>query len=217
MRNIVILLILIESSAFCQNRRFESFESTNGKSFSYALNLPDGFDVEKTYPFLIGPGDGTKGSDKSFFWNVQDTGQFDWVLVEFVIWKEDPLIVAELLDLLNKKYNVEKDKFHMVGFSANSANTFKIGLQIPEYFTSITGIPGHPRTSDETAIRSLKGVKIQNIVGENDGYWLRSARDFDKLYKKLGIETTLDIIPNGGHVLKELIGNGFMTKMEKMR
>ena len=217
MKYVILLLILVESSAFCQNRSFESFKSTNGNSYPYALNLPDGFDSENTYPFLIGPGDGTKGSDKSFFWNVKNTGQFEWVLVEFVIWKEDPKIVAELLDHLNTKYKVEKDKFHMVGFSANSANTFKIGIQIPQYFTSITGIPGHPRTSEEKAIKGLKGVKIQNIVGENDGYWLRSAQDFDKLYKKLGIETTLDIIPNGGHVLKELIGKGFMTKMERMR
>ena len=93
----------------------------------------------------------------------------------------------------------------------------QIGLQIPQYFTSITGIPGHPRTKVEESLKKLKGVKIQNIVGGNDGYWLRSAKEFESLYEMLGIDHTLDIIPNGGHVLKELVGSGFMQRMERMR
>lgn len=211
------LFMLLGASAFCQTRLYQSFEASNGKSYPYVLNIPDHFEQEKTYPFLIGPGEGTKGSEKSFFWNVKDTGQFNWVLVEFAIWKESPKIVSEILDHLNSNYQVEKSKFHMVGFSANSANTFKIGLEIPEYFTSITGIPGHPRTTDEDVIKSLKGVKIQNIVGSNDGYWLKSAKELDNIYDKLGIDHTLDVIPNGGHVLSELIGKGFLSKMERMR
>ena len=105
----------------------------------------------------------------------------------------------------------------MVGFSANSNNTFKIGLEIPQYFASITGIPGHPRTKDEKSIKKLKGVKIQNIVGEKDGYWRQSAEEFDVLYEKLGVDHTLEVIPNGEHVLRELVGSGFMKRMERMR
>jgi hypothetical protein len=112
---------------------------------------------------------------------------------------------------------VEKQKFHMVGFSANSANTFKIALQIPEYFTSVTGIPGHPRTKDEQQIKKLAPVKIQNIVGEKDSYWLKTGEEYDAVYESLGIVHTLDVIPNGEHVLRQLIGDGFMKKMERMR
>lgn len=198
------------------SRTFESF-TFKGTSLPYAVHLPDDFDTKKSYPVLIGPGDGTQGSDKSFFWNVDNTGKYGWILVEFKYWREPSEKVKALMDHLRTTYQVEGNKFHMLGFSSSSGDSFNHTLALPQYFHSTVGIPGHPRTKNETELRKLQGVHVLNMVGENDGYWTSSARDFEKRYNKLGIESTLEIVPNQTHVLRVMVGDGFMQRMEKMR
>ena len=118
---------------------------------------------------------------------------------------------------LKEKFKVEGEKFHIVGFSANSSSIFSHVISNPDYFHSVTGIPGHPSTKNTAQIKSLKDVKIQNIVGEKDGYWLKAAEEFNELYLSLEINSTLDIVPEGEHVLQHLVGEGFIQKMERMR
>ena len=117
------LLALTEGLQAQEIRRYETFKFSD-KSYSYAYYLPDGFDESKTYPALIGPGEGVKGSDKCYFWNVDNPGKFGWILIEFSFWKQNSNVVEALLKHLNEKFNIEGDKFHIVGFSANSASSF---------------------------------------------------------------------------------------------
>ena len=137
--------------------------------------------------------------------------------MEFTIWKEKPETVAELMEVLREKFIVEGNKFHIVGFSANSGPIFNLFLDVPEYFHSITGIPGHPRTTSTSVIKQMKAVKVQNIVGEKDTYWLQEARKYEEIYEELDMNSILDIEPDGQHVLRHLVGKGFMVKMERMR
>ncbi len=76
---------------------------------------------------------------------------------------------------------------------------------------------GNPRGVSSDDIDALQSVKVQFVVGENDRYWQRSARDaHDKLVSG-GVDSVFEIVPNGEHVMTELIGAGFMQKLEKLR
>ena len=213
-------LFLLSSAANllqAQNgRMFGSFEN-NDEDFGYAYYLPSNYDTAKVYPVLIGPGEGVKGSEKSFFWNTDNPGQFGWILVEFPTWKHNSNIVKDLMKDLLAKYKVEGEKFHIVGFSANSASTFSHAISNPDFFHSVTGAPGHPSAKKPEYLKSLQIVRIQNIVGENDSYWLGYAREFEEAYKAHEVKSILDIVPQGEHVMPQLVGAPFMEKIEALR
>jgi predicted peptidase len=209
--------ILSGNFSIAQNsRKYDSFEFS-GDEFAYAYHLPANYDSLISYPVLIGPGEGTPDSDKSFFWNVEDTGKFGWILIEFSLWKQNSNVVKALMEKLNKRFNVEGDKFHIVGFSANSASSFGHAIANPDLFHSVTGMPGHPASNNKSQMEALVNVKVQSIVGEKDTYWLKAAKDFEIIYKEVGVNSILDVIPDGEHILRDLIGKGFIEKMEEMR
>ena len=81
MKYLIISLVLVSAVSYGQNRSYESFESNNGNVYSYVVTIPAGYSSESTYPVLIGPGDGTENSDKSFFWNIEDPEKFGWILI----------------------------------------------------------------------------------------------------------------------------------------
>jgi len=212
----VISILSMNFSIAQDSRKYDSFEFS-ADDYAYAYHLPANYDSLISYPVLIGPGDGTPGSNRSFFWNVENPEKFGWILIEFTIWKQNSNVVKELMKKLNEKFNVEGDKFHIVGFSESSASSFGHAIANPDFFHSVTGIPGHPSSNNKSQIGALVNVRIQNIVGEEDTFWLKTAKEFEIAYKEAGVNSVLDIIPDGEHVLTDLTGKGFMEKMEMMR
>lgn len=190
----------------------------NGESLPYAYHLPQGYDPERAYPVLIGPGDGTPGSDNSFFWK-EDPSEYGWIVVETMAFLENAPVetTRRLLDHLEQQFKVEGGRFHAVGYSRGGAPTFRVVLALADRFQSITGIPGHPTATDEATLSRLKTMKVQFIVGENDGYWRRESERAHRLLQALGVDTRLEIIDDGGHVLRELVGRGFMERMQRLR
>ena len=60
-------------------------------------------------------------------------------------------------------------------------------------------------------------MNVQFVVGENDPYWQRSAHEaHDKLVAG-GVDSVLEIVPDGEHVMTNLIGKPFIQKLEKLR
>lgn len=60
-------------------------------------------------------------------------------------------------------------------------------------------------------------MKVQFVAGENDPYWQRSAREaYDELVAG-GVDTVLEIVPDGEHVMTNLIDEPFVQKLEKLR
>ena len=119
--------------------------------------------------------------------------------------------------LLGPGDGVEGDKFHAVCWSANSAGIFRWVTDHASRFHSITGMAGNPSGVSKQDIQALKSVKVQFVVGENDAYWQSSARNaFEKL-KLGGVDTVFEVVPDGEHVMTELVGKGFMQKLEKLR
>jgi hypothetical protein len=189
----------------------------SGTGVPYAVHLPDGFDSEQTYPVLIGPGDGTEGEDPGFYWKTDPHGH-GWIIVDARLWEPaTKKNLAALLDVLTADFNVEGDKFHAVCWSANSAGIFNLVIDHAARFHSITGMAGNPGSLSEADVQSLKEVKVQFVVGENDTYWQRSARSAHETLKVGGVDSVFEIVPDGEHVMVELVGQGFVEKLETLR
>ena len=218
MAGILLLLVTAPLVALAAggNTIYRHIEST-GEPIPFAIHLPPDFDAERSYPVLIGPGDAEEGSDPGFYWQT-DPHIKGWVIVDAQIWDTAGSgSFAALLDAVAMEINVEGGKFHAVCWSANSAAIFQLITDHAERFHSITGMAGNPRGVSAADIEALQAVKVQFVVGENDPYWQRSARD---AYEKLlagGVDTIFEIVPNGEHVMTNLIGEPFIQKLEKLR
>lgn len=189
----------------------------SGQNLPYAVHLPPDYDADQDYPVLIGPGDGENGSDPGFYWQTDPNIQ-GWIIVDAQLWDADTGPHIELiLDAVIDAYNVEGEKFHAVCWSANSAGIFRLITANADRFHSITGMAGNPGSVSDSDIEALQPVKVQFVVGENDTYWLRSARDAHEKLKAGGVDSVFEVVPNGEHVMTNLIGAPFIQKLEKLR
>jgi len=216
---IVALALLLPILAHAEDGKtlYKELATANGQSVPYAVHLPADFDPDQTYPVLVGPGDGEEGSDAGFYWQT-DPYSHGWIIVDAQIW--DSGTKRELDSLLNAvltEFNVEGEKFHAVCWSANSAGIFSLVTDHAQRFHSITGMAGNPGRVSNSDIEALQSVKVQFVVGENDSYWQRSARDAHEKLLAGGVDSVFEIVPNGEHVMTGLIGAGFVQKLEKLR
>lgn len=198
-------------------QKLETFKY-KGKDVKYTILLPLNFDATKTYPVLVGPSEVKSANDQSYYWRGTKDSQ-GWILVNYGIYRGTRKMgeVKALLNHLKSKYNVEGNKFHTVCFSANSAGIFDLVMSMPNYFAGITGMAGNPNNSNKEKMKKLKGVKVQFVVGDRDTYWMRSAKESHKILRGLGVQSSIEIIKNGQHVLTPLIGKGFLERAHKLR
>lgn len=211
------LFIVYESTASEGVTNYEIVTSSSGESIPYAVHLPPGFDKGETYPVLIGPGDGVEGAEAGFYWRT-DPHSNGWIIVDAQLWEPDTKRNLDLLlDTILSNYNVEGEKFHTVCWSANSAGIFRLATDHASRFQSITGMAGNPRSVTASDIEALRDVKIQFVVGEKDRSWQRSAKSAHEKLQAGGIDSVLEIVPGAGHVMTDLVGEGFMQRLEKLR
>ena len=214
---ILMLICIASSDVFAGKTVYKWVTSESGGKVPYAVHLPDGFDATKSYPTLIGPGDGTEGSEPGFYWRT-DPYSHNWIIVDAQIWESKTTTNLDaILDAVLKDYKVEGGKFHAVCWSANSAGIFRLVTDHAKRFHSITGMAGNPGSVNNSDIAALKKLKIQFVVGGNDSYWLKSARKAHKKLSAGGVNSVLEVVPNAPHVMTDLVGSGFMKKLEKLR
>ncbi len=216
-RILTIMLVSLSCSCTAQTskRVFKSFDY-QGKKLTYSIQLPQDFDPDKTYPVAIGPSEVASQDDQTFYWKgVKDT--YGWILLDFPIYQGNTSEVSAFLDHINMNYQVEGNKFHTICFSANSASIFRLAMDMPEYFHSITGMAGNPGTRDGNQLKKLKGVQVRFVVGDKDTYWMNAAKDRHARLLEAGVDSQIEIIKNGKHVLTDLVGEGTLTRMHKLR
>jgi pimeloyl-ACP methyl ester carboxylesterase len=216
-RILPVLLLLLSSIAQGGETLYQELELTDGGTVYFAVHLPDDYDAANTYPVLIGPGDGMEGKEPGFYWQ-SDPYSHGWIIVDAQLWERDTQqSFAEVLDWIQENLPVEGGKFHAVCWSANSAGIFDLVIDHAARFYSITGMAGNPRNLSSADVKALAGLKVQFVVGENDRGWQASARQAHKTLQAGGVDSQLEIVPNAPHVMKELVGEPFMQRLEKLR
>jgi predicted esterase len=216
-RLLLIMLLIIACQSINGQVQLKNF-NYKGKAQPYLIQLPNHYNPTKTYPVLIGPSEIQDKADESFYWrgNSDTDG---WILVSYPIYNATNRKgeIKAFLAYLNQNYQVEEDKFHAVCFSANSSSIFDLVMELPTHFKGITGMAGNPNNRNTKKMQRLKEVNVQFIVGDQDPYWMRSAQKSQALLTKIGVNSKIEIIPKGKHVMEGLIGKGFLERAHRLR
>jgi hypothetical protein len=201
-------------------RQYDVLDVGDSLGLPYSVDLPPDFDPERAYPVLVGPGNAEPDPEQpgSLYWG-EDSVERGWIVVEspsFVV--ADPVEkTRKLLDHIQETYKLEGGKFHAAGFSSNSVGVFAVVMAMPERFHTVTGVPGYPLVENKSDLARLEGVTVNMIVGENDTAFLDPCRVVHNELRGLGIESYLEVVPGGGHVLEAMFGGELMNRLDALR
>ena len=207
----LLSLIVVTGSAVAQSDQatpadeYVEVELSGGASMPMGFYFPDDFDPHREYPVMISVG--------TYFLH-DDPAEFDWVVVRAGVEERQYSVEqsAEALDYIASRVNVASGRFHIFGYSASSAGVFRIAAALPDRFRGVLVMPGHPRQRSE--YEPLTDMQIRFIVGENDGFWLRESEAAHRRFERMGADTAIEIVENGGHVLSHLSGRPLFERIE---
>lgn len=201
-------------------RNYFTLKLTDGKELPFSVDLPVVYDPAKPYPVLVAPGPGKKIEDSwgGLFWG-EDTAQRGWIAVESMsLMQEDPIgVTGQLLNEVARRYKVEGGKFHLVGYGVSAAAAFGVAAMMPERLHSLWLVPGFPIGLKDEGLARLKGVRVCFIVGDRDPYWHQQTNIAYYKLQGMGVETYLEVVEGGDHMLREMFGGEFAERLENVR
>ena len=204
----LFLLVALASVAPAEIRT-ETLKLPNGNTVELEIHLPDSQKSVVDYNVVVSPGE--------YYWGKPEAHS-RWIVVvsDAFFGPQSSVNAKPTLDWIREHYPPLGGGFHMAGWSANSAGVFEIVSNHPGDFLSITGIAGMPGRNSEDAMLALKAVRIQFIVGENDSYWRQGSERWHEFFLEKGADSRIEVIPNGPHVIEELIGSPIFDRLNKL-
>ncbi len=187
----------------------EEILGDGGKKIEIVVRLPADFDADSEYSVMVSPGD--------YYWKNSVSPQ-GWIVAISDGFFGDGRVTnsKRVLDWLRQRYKIRGDRFHIAGWSANSAGVFEIVMAYPEEFASVTGIAGMPGRGSEDELSKLAETHVQFIVGERDHYWRQGSERWHQLMQEEGISSTLEIIQRGDHVMPEIANEPIFERMNRL-
>src|SRR5262245_11228174 len=146
-----IALILLVSASLAA-KVFDKTAEIAGMTLHYKIALPTGYVAEKTYPAILAFPPGSQTMDMVLTTLLQnwipEQDKRGYIVVipaapngrAFV--GEGAKVFPEFLDLLLREYKIRDNKFHVAGMSNGGRSAFHMAAMYPQYFLSVTGLPG---------------------------------------------------------------------------
>ena len=196
---------------------YQTIKLADNKTLEYALALPPGFDPARRYPILLALPPGSQNRDMvawglSSYW-LPEARRRDWLVISpaapagVSFFKGSETLIPEFLQRIEAQVTPEGGKYHLAGISNGGISSFRIALNNPELFHSITVLPGFPPTdADMDNLAALKGIPVSMFVGEQDTVWVEKMKAAQVRLTQLGGTSALDIVAGEGHVIQRLAG-----------
>jgi poly(3-hydroxybutyrate) depolymerase len=189
-----------------------------GMRVNYRVVLPDGYDPARAYPAILAFTGGSQNESAvnthlERFWTEQ-AEQRGYIVVSpaapsgGLYFQGGDRIFPEFLDLILETYNIEDGKFHVAGASNGGRSAFHVAASHPEYFKSITGLPGYLPQASTARIAAIQGMCIYMHVGENDPSWLRAMQNQSEQFERNDLQVRFQIAAGQGHFVRSLSGAG---------
>lgn len=174
---------------------------------NYLLYLPPGYDkADKSFPLILFlHGAGETGNDLNLVKKhgppkiVAKKKDFPFIVVSPQApvrgWKPKQLLA--LLDDVESKYKVDKDRVYLTGLSMGGYGTWSLAAAAPGRFAAIAPIcgGGNPKTAEK-----LKDMPIWVFHGAKDrAVPLKRSEDMVAALKKAGNKVKFTVYPNAGH------------------
>ena len=177
-------------------------------TFRYLAYLPPGYEGdEKQFPLVLFlHGSGERGDDLAKVrlhgppFEVDKGRSFPFILVspqcpEFRYWDLNGLV--GLIDHLESKYRVDKNRIYVSGLSMGGFATFGLAALIPDRIAAALPICG---AEVATLAQRLVGTPIWAIHGTKDtAVPIKRDREIISAIKAAGGKAKLTAIKNGGH------------------
>jgi poly(3-hydroxybutyrate) depolymerase len=184
----------------------------------YEVVLPNGYDPAKTYPAVLAFPGGPQTTDM-----VDATIERNWQLLAerlgyIVIVPEAPngelffeggaKVFPEFIVKLLGDYKVLDNKFHIAGVSNGGLSAFHIASLYPQYFWSVTGLPGLLFDAKPARVEALAKLCIYMYAGSEDTGWLNSEKKQAAMLRAKGYAVEFSEEKGEGHVMHTLDGEG---------
>ena len=184
----------------------------------YEVVLPNGYDPARAYPTVLAFPGGSQTIDM-----VDATVERNWRLLGerlgyIVIVPEAPdgelffegvaKVFPEFMVKLLGDYKVLGNKFHIAGVSNGGLTAFHIASFYPQYFWSVTGLPGLLLDAKPARVEALAKLCIYMYAGSEDTGWLNSEKKQTELFRAKGYAVEFSEEKGEGHVMRTLDGEG---------
>jgi poly(3-hydroxybutyrate) depolymerase len=189
-----------------------------GISLQYKVILPNSYVPEKAYPAVLAFPGGPQTMEM-----VEGTLERNWLseaerrgyIVIIPAAPEDGLffeggdrVFPDFLTKLLRDYKILDNKFHIAGVSNGGLSAFHIAASYPQYFWSVTGLPGYLPDATPERMAALGKMCINMYAGELDTNWLETERAQAAKLRALKFAVQFSEEKGEGHVMKTLDGDG---------
>ncbi len=170
----IVFLVAIPSASASV---LDKTDTISGLTLHYKVVLPNGYDPAKAYPTVIAFPGGEQSMD-----TVEGTLERNWkdqaekrgyiVVIPAapsgrLYFEGGEKIFPTFFDKILADYNVLDKKFHIAGVSNGGLSAFHIAAMYPQYFWSVTGLPGFLPQATPNRIHALANLCINMFAGEN--------------------------------------------------
>jgi poly(3-hydroxybutyrate) depolymerase len=193
-------------------------ENIGGATIHYRVILPKGYQPAKAYPAVLAFPGGPQTME-----TVDGTVQRNWreqaerlgyiVIVPAapngrLFFEEGAKVFPEFLIKVLSDFKILGGKFHIAGVSNGGLSAFHIASSYPEYFWSVTGLPGYLPDAGPVRVRALAKMCIYMYAGEMDTDWLESEKEQAAQFRAQGFIVEFSEEKGQGHVMRTLEGPG---------
>ena len=116
------------------------------------------------------------------------------------------MVFPEFIELLLHEYKILDNKFHIAGMSNGGRSAFHIAALYPQYFLSITGLPGYLPDATPERVGALARMCIYMYVGAFDTDWVEQVQQQASMFRAKGYSVHLSVEKGEGHVMRTLAG-----------
>src|SRR5215469_5534608 len=218
MRIVAAAVLLLSMNSWLHAKAYDKAVEIDGTTVHYKIILPNSFDPAKTYPAILAFPPGSQTMDMVLTTLAQnwlpEADRFGYIVVvpaapngrSFT--GAGATIFPEFIEQLLHEYKIRDKKFHIAGMSNGGRSAFHIAAMYPQYFLSITGLPGYLPDATPERIAAIARMCIYMYVGEFDTDWVQQVQQQASMFRTKGYSVRSSIEKGEGHVMRTLAGPG---------
>jgi len=226
MRIVAVSVLLMSMSSWLQAKAYDKAVEIDGVTVHYKIILPKSFDPAKTYPAVLAFPPGSQTMDMVLTTLQQnwlpEADRFGYIVVVPAAPNGRPFtgagakVFPEFIERLLQEYKIRDNKFHIAGMSNGGRSAFHIAAMYPQYFLSVTGLPGYLPDPTPERVAALSKMCIYMHVGELDTDWVQQMEQQASMFRAKGYTVHFTIEKNEGHVMRTLAFEGSARLYKQM-
>jgi predicted peptidase len=226
MRIVAAAVLMLWMNSWLHAKAYDKAVELDGTTVHYKIILPKSFDPAKTYPAILAFPPGSQTMDMVLTTLAQnwlpEADRFGYIVVVPAAPNGRPFtgagatVFPEFIERLLHEYKIRDNKLHIAGMSNGGRSTFHIAATYPQYFLSVTGLPGYLPDPTPERVAALSNMCIYMHVGELDTVWVQQMEQQASMFRAKGYTVHFTIEKNEGHVMRTLAGEGSARLYKQM-